>query len=65
MTLTGQFEVPGNSDTGIQFTNTQGAEVAYTFSASVTPASDVSNPSLQACTAEGFSSLHPQIQEGI
>ncbi|MBW4495927.1 MAG: LamG domain-containing protein [Oscillatoria princeps RMCB-10] len=65
MTLTGQFEVPGNSDTGVEFTNPQTAELAYTFSTSGTWASDVSNPSLQACTAEGFSSLHPQIQEGI
>lgn len=36
MVLTGQFEVPGNSDAGIQFTNTQSSEVAHTFTASGT-----------------------------
>ncbi|MBD2546919.1 MULTISPECIES: LamG domain-containing protein [Planktothricoides] len=64
MTLTGQFEVLATAETGIDFTNSQGSPVAYTFTSSGTWTSDANNPHLE-CTAEGIASLHPLIQDGL
>ncbi len=61
MALT-QFEVPGISEAGIEFTNTNSSTVAYTFSASGTWTPDKNNPALAECTAEGFPSLNPYVQ---
>ncbi|MBW4493150.1 MAG: LamG domain-containing protein [Oscillatoria princeps RMCB-10] len=62
MAITGQFEVPVTSDTGIDFTNSQSGPVAYTFSASGTWMPDKNNPAFQGCTAEGFPSLNSAVQ---
>jgi hypothetical protein len=62
MTLTGFFEVPATSDTGIEFPNPENTEVSYTFTPEGTYLSDVSNPNLQGCTAEGFPSLNPYVR---
>ncbi len=65
MAITGQFEVAATSENGIDFTNTQSSQQAYTFSASGTWVPDVKNISLQACTAEGLFSLDPYVQTAL
>ncbi len=63
MAITNPFAVPGNSPIGVEFTNTQNAEVEYTFTAWGTWTPDKNNSALiNACSAEGFPSLNPDLQ---
>lgn len=60
-----KFEVPGTSEAGIEFTNTQTTEASYIFTPSGTWTPNVNNPSLSGCTAAGVSGFPPEIQQGI
>jgi len=59
------FDVPGNSPTGYEFTNTQNAVTSYTFTASGNWSPDKSNAALAGCTAEGLPSFNSYVQDGI
>jgi hypothetical protein len=61
--VTGQFEVPGISDAGVEFTNPHDIELSYTFSPSGTWTIDKNNPSLQACGPGGIKSFPAPVQE--
>ncbi len=63
--LDGQIPVPGTSEAGLEFTNTQTTEVAYRFTPSGTWTPNVNNPSLSGCTAAGVKGYPPEIQKGI
>ncbi|WP_017715114.1 LamG domain-containing protein [Kamptonema formosum] len=63
--LDGQFEVPATSEAGVEFSNTQSAEVSYTFTPTGTWTPNANNPSLSGCTAAGVTSYPPEIQKGI
>ncbi|MFB2975484.1 hypothetical protein [Microseira sp. BLCC-F43] len=58
----GQFEVPTNSDIGVEFSNTQTKEVSYTFTPSGTwkPKGDIPD-----CTASGLKGFPPEIQAAL
>src|SRR5512136_717020 len=60
-----QFQVPGTAEGGFEFTNTQPAEVTYTFTPTGTWTPNVNNPSLSGCTAAGVKGYPPEIQKGI
>jgi hypothetical protein len=61
--LTGQFEVLGNSDTGYAFVNNQNQTVSYTFTPSGTWSPNVNDPNVSGCTAEGLPSLNPDVMQ--
>jgi hypothetical protein len=62
MALSGEFQVPANSDTGVDFTNTESTELVYTFSSSGFWTPVPSNPYMQGFTAEGFPALPDWLQ---
>ncbi|MFB2972655.1 hypothetical protein ACE1CD_27155 [Aerosakkonema sp. BLCC-F183] len=56
---TGEFEVPTNSDAGVEFTNSQTKDISYKFTPSGTwkPKADIPD-----CTAAGLKGFPPEIQ---
>src|SRR5512136_819865 len=60
-----QFQVPGTAEGGFEFTNTQPAEVTYTFTPTGTWTPNEKNSSLLGCTAAGVKGYPPEIQKGI
>lgn len=60
-----KLEVPGTSEAGVEFTNTQSVEVSYTFTPSGTWTPNINNPSLSGCSAAGINSYPPEIKQAI
>ncbi|HEY9872151.1 MAG TPA: FG-GAP repeat protein [Candidatus Obscuribacterales bacterium] len=59
---TEQFAIPTNSQSGVEFTNTQTSEVCYTFSPSGTWKAGKDIPE---CSAEGFKDVAPEYQKDL
>lgn len=62
MATTGEFKVPSNSETGVEFTNTQTTEVSYKFTPSGTwkPGRDIPE-----YTAEGFKGMGAELEKSL
>jgi hypothetical protein len=60
-----QFQVFGTAERGVEFTNTQPAEVTYTFTPTGTWTPDKTNDSLLGCTAAGLKGYTLEIQKSI
>jgi uncharacterized membrane protein len=62
ITTSGQFEVKSNSDTGVEFTNTQTKEVSYTFVPSGTWIPGKREEGFTEVTAAGVKGMSPELQ---
>lgn len=60
---TGQFEVPSNSPTGVEITNTQTKEVSYTFTPSGTWIPGKREEGFSEVTAAGVKGMSPELQK--